>query len=218
MKKKHYTLGWIKQNVYTFLFYFLRLSCSYSSHSRHHPSLGLSTSSLTLRKRAQTFLSGRCPFFRALHLGIQLSLHPASSLFGNQQQLTHPPVKSSTLPLRKMPVFQGVAPRHTIFTSSCVIPLWTQQQLTHPPVNSSTLPLRKMPVFQGVAPRHTFFTSSCAIPLWDSATDHSPSSKQLNPSSQEDAQFLGRCTSAYIFHFILRHPSLGLRNSSRTLR
>ena len=49
---------------------------------------------------------------------------PASSLFGTQQQLTHPPVKSSTLPLRKMPVFQGVAPWHTIFTSSCVIPLW----------------------------------------------------------------------------------------------
>ena len=68
--------------------------------------------------------SGRCPFFRTLHLGIQFSPHPASSLFGTQQQLTHPPVKSSTLPLRKMPVFQGVAPWHTIFTSSCVIPLW----------------------------------------------------------------------------------------------
>ena len=51
-------------------------------------------------------------------------LFPASSLFGTQQQLTHPPVKSSTLPLRKMPVFQGVAPWHTIFNSSCVIPLW----------------------------------------------------------------------------------------------
>ena len=25
---------------------------------------------------------------------------------------------------RKMPVFQGAAPWHTIFTSSCVIPLW----------------------------------------------------------------------------------------------
>ena len=48
----------------------------------------------------------------------------ASSLFGAQQQLTHPPVKSSNFPLRNMPVFQGVAPRHTIFTSSCVIPLW----------------------------------------------------------------------------------------------
>ena len=36
----------------------------------------------------------------------------------------YPPVRSSILPLRKMPVFQGVAPQHTIFTSSCVIPLW----------------------------------------------------------------------------------------------
>ena len=49
---------------------------------------------------------------------------PASSLFGTQQQLTHPPVKSSTLLLRKMPVFQGVAPWHTIFTSCCTISLW----------------------------------------------------------------------------------------------
>ena len=162
--------------LYTFLFYFLRLSCSYSSHSLHHPSLGLSNSSLTLRQRAQPFLSGRCPFFRALHLGIQFLLHPASSLFGTQQQLTYPPVKNSTLPLRKMPVFQGVPPWHKIFTSSCV------------------------------------------IPLWDSATAHSPSGKELNPSSQEDARFSGRCTSAYNFHFILRHPSLGLSNSSLTLR
>ena len=114
---------------------------------------------------------------RFLHLGIQFSLHPASSLFGTQQQLTHPPVKSSTLPLRKIPAFQGVAPRHTVFTSSCV------------------------------------------IPLWGSATAHSPSGKELNPYySQEDACFSGRCTSAYSFHFILRHPSLGLSNSSLTLR
>ena len=51
MEKLFHTLSWIKQNVYTFLFYFLRLSCSYSSDSLHHPSLplGLSTSSLTLR-------------------------------------------------------------------------------------------------------------------------------------------------------------------------
>ena len=163
------------KHVYTFLFHFLRLSCSHSSRSLRHPSLGLSNSSLTLRQRAQPFLSGRCPFFRALHLGIQFSLHPASSLFGTQQQLTHPPVKSSTLPLRKMPVFQGVAPWHTIFTSSC------------------------------------------AIPLWDSATAQSPSCKELNPSSHEDAHFSGRCTLAYKFHFILRHPSLGLSDSSLTL-
>ena len=57
-----------------------------------------------------------------LHIGKLISLHPALSLFGTQQQLTHPPVKSSTLPLRMIPIFQGVAPRHTIFTSSCVIP------------------------------------------------------------------------------------------------
>ena len=75
-----------------------------------------------------------------------------------------------------------------------------------------------MPVFQDVAPRHTIFTSSCAIPLWGSATAHSPSSKELNPSSQEDARFSGSCTSAHNFHFILRHPSLGLSNSSLTLR
>ena len=93
----------------------------------------------------------------------------------------------------------------------------TQQQLTHPPVKSLTLRLRKMPVFQGVAPWHTIFTSSCVIPLWDSATAHSPSGKELNPSSQEDTRFSGRCTLAYNFHFILRHPSLGLSNSSITL-
>ena len=57
----------------------------------------------------------------------------------------------------------------------------------------------------------------CVIPLWDSATAHSPSGKELNPSSQEDARFSGRCTLAYNFHFILRHPSLGLSKSSLTL-
>ena len=142
------------KHVYTFLFHFLRLSCSHSPGSLRHPSLGLSNSSLTVRQRAQPFLSGRCPFFRALHLGIKFSLHSASSLFGTQQQLTHPPAKSSTLPLRKMPVFQGVGPWHKIFTSSCV------------------------------------------IPLWDSTTAHSPSGKELNPCSQEDVRFSGRCTLA----------------------
>ena len=63
-----------------------------------------------------------------------------------------------------------------------------------------------MPVFQGVAPRHTILTSSCVIPLWDSATAHSPSGKELNPSSQEDAHFSGRCTLAYNLQFMLRHP------------
>ena len=58
----------------------------------------------------------------------------------------------------------------------------------------------------------------CVILLWDSATAHSPSGKVLNPSSQEDARFSGRCTLPYNFHFILRRPFLGLSNSSLTLR
>ena len=91
-------------------------------------------------------------------------------------------------------------------------------QLTHPPVKSSTLHLRKMPIFQGVAHLETNFTFSCVIPLWNSATAHSPSCKELNPSSQEDARFSRRRTLAYNFHFILRHPSLGLSNSSLTLQ
>ena len=56
----------------------------------------------------------------------------------------------------------------------------------------------------------------CVIPLSDSAPAHSPSGKELNPSSQENAHFSGCCTLAYNFHFILCHPSLGLSNSSLT--
>ena len=47
---------------------------------------------------------------------------------------------------------------------------------------------------------------SCVIALWDSAAADSPSGKELNLSSQEDARFSGRCTLACIFHLILRHP------------
>ena len=64
---------------------------------------------------------------------------PALSFFGTQQQLTHPLVKCSTLPLRKMPVFQGVAPCHTIFTSSCVITLW-DSATAHPPSDKELNP------------------------------------------------------------------------------
>ena len=81
-------------------------------------------SATALRDRTQPFLSGRYPFLRVLHLGIQLSLHPVSSLFGTHQQLTDIPVKSSTLPPKKMPVFQGVLPWHTLFFLFCVISLW----------------------------------------------------------------------------------------------
>ena len=64
------------------------------------------------------------PFLFSLSVLQSFFSFPASALFATQQELTHPPVKSSTLLLRKMPIFQGVAPWHTIFTSSCVIPLW----------------------------------------------------------------------------------------------
>ena len=96
--------------------------------------------------------------------------------------------------------------------------LGTQQQLTHAPVKSSTLPIRKMPVFQGVAPRHTIFTSSCVIPLWDSATAHSPSVKERKPFLSGRCPFFRALHLGIQFHFILRHPSLGLSNSSLTFR
>ena len=72
--------------------------------------------------------SGRCPFFRTLHLGIQFSPHPASSLFGTQQQLTHPPVKSSNFPLLKNHVSQGLL-FVNVLTLSCLGSLWFA---THP--------------------------------------------------------------------------------------
>ena len=115
----------------------------------------------------------------------------AASLFGTQQQLAHPPVKSSTVPLRKMPVSQGVAPWHPIFTSPCITSRGTQQHLTHPLVNSSILPLRKMSIFQGVAPWHTNFFLSCVIPLWDFATAYSPSGKEFVPSFLDELCFSG---------------------------
>ena len=47
---------------------------------------------------------------------------------------------------------------------------------------------------------------------------HSPSDKELNSSYQEVARFSVRWTLAYNFHFILRHPSFRLSNSSLILR
>ena len=56
------------------------------------------------------------------------------------------------------------------------------------------------------------------IPLWDSAPAHSPFGKEINPFSQEDARFSGRWTLTCWFHFIQRHTSLVLSNSSLTIR
>ena len=108
MKKLSFVSSYINQDAYTFIFYFHRLSCSHTSHSLRYRSLELSTSSLTLRQRAHPFLSGRCPFFRSLYLGILFPRYPTSHHFGTQHKFTHPPVKSSTLPLRNMLVSQGV--------------------------------------------------------------------------------------------------------------
>ena len=57
-----------------------------------------------------------------------------------------------------------------------------------------------MPIFQGVAPWHTNFTLSCVIPLWDSATAHSPSVKELLPSSLNQSCFSGLILAIQIFH------------------
>ena len=102
------------------------------------------------------------------------------------------------------------------FSVSCLF--GTQHQVTHPPVKNSTLPLRKMLIFQGIAHRQTDFILSCVIRLRDSATAHSPSGKELNPSSQEDTRFSGLCILVYNSHFNLSHPSLGFSNCSLTLR
>ena len=124
MKKISYTLSCIKQiSILSFSISFvclvviLLIICvtpRWNSATAHSPS----------GEELNSSFQEKSPFFRALHLHIQILLHPASCLFGTQQQLTLPPVKSSTLPLRKIPVFQGVAPRHAISTLSCVIPLW----------------------------------------------------------------------------------------------
>ena len=53
-------------------------------------------------KELNLFILGRCSIFRALYLGILISLLPASSLNETQNQLTHPRVKILTPPLRKM--------------------------------------------------------------------------------------------------------------------
>ena len=58
-----------------------RCTLAYQFHfSLHQPSLSLSNSSLTLPLRAQPSLSGRCPFFRMLLLGILIPIFHVSSL------------------------------------------------------------------------------------------------------------------------------------------
>ena len=114
MKKLSYTLNCIKQNVYTFLSYFLRLSCSYSSHSLHHLPLGLCNSSLPSGKefnpssQEDARFSGRC-----------------TSAYNFHFILCHP---SSNFPLLKNHVSQGLL-FVGVFTLSCLGSLWF---VTHP--------------------------------------------------------------------------------------
>ena len=76
-----------------------RCTLAYQFHfSLHQPSLSLSNSSLTLPQRAQPSLSGRCPFFRMLLLGILIPIFHVSSLVSLveiKHQLTHSLEESS---------------------------------------------------------------------------------------------------------------------------
>ena len=91
----------------------------------------------SIKKDVHTFLF----YFLRLRLSCIHSSHSLHHSSLGLSTLTHPPVKRSTLPLRKMLVFQGVANQHTIFTSSCVIPLWdsaTAQSPSGKELNSSS--------------------------------------------------------------------------------
>ena len=103
-----------------------------------------------------------------MHLGIQFSLHPASYLFGTQQQLTHTPVRAQLFLLGRCPFFRALHLGIQFSVHPASYLFGTQQQPTHTPVKSSILPLRKILVFPGVVLRHTNFTLSCFIPLRDS--------------------------------------------------
>ena len=183
MKNLSHTLSCIKKDVYiSFVISFVCLvvillilcaiplwgSATVHSHSGKE---------LNPFSKENAHFSGRCTSTKLI------SLYPPLFLFGTQQQLTHPPVKGSSFRLRKTSVLQGVAPRHTIFTSYCVIPLW--DSATAHSTSSKEFNPSSQKNAQGAVPWHTIFISSCAIPLWNSAAAHSPSGKELNPFSLE---------------------------------
>ena len=74
-----------------------------------------------------------------------------------------PLVKSSTLPLWKMPAFQGVAPRHTIFISFCVVPLWDSATAYSPSGKELKLSSLEEWCFSGLI---NVLTLSCLGSLW----------------------------------------------------
>ena len=94
-----------------------------------------------------------------------------TSSLGTQQQLVHAPVKSSTFPLRKMRVFQGVALRQTKYIHPASSLAETQQQLTHPPAKSLLLPLWKN-YFSQVLLLCNVLILSCLGTLWFGTDPH----------------------------------------------
>ena len=88
------------------------------------------------------------------------------SFFETQHQLTHPPVKSLTLPHRKMPVFQSITPWRISFSLSCVIFLWDSVPVHSPfgkELNSSSQEYARFSVSSS---RHNVFISPYADSLW----------------------------------------------------
>ena len=132
---------------------------------------------------------------------------------------THPPVKSSTLPLRKMPVFQGVPPWHTIFTSPCVIPLW----------DSATVHSSSGKELNSSSQEDTRFSGRCTLAynfLLHPASSLFWAQQQLIHPPVKSSTLLLRRIPVFqdvapwhtIFYFILHHPSLGLSKNSLNLR
>ena len=143
-----------------------------------------------IKQDVYTFLS---LFLSSIFLSFFFFLVP--SLFETHDQLTHPPVKCSTIPLRKMTVSQGVSRQYTNFTPSWVVPLRnsaTAHSTFGKALNSSShkdarfsgrctlaYEFRIQNPRQKIKQKKKNFILSCVIPLWNSATAHSLSSKEL---------------------------------------
>ena len=115
------------------------------------------------------------PFLFSLSFLQSFFSFSASSLFGTQYQLIHPPVKSSTLPLRKMPIIQGVAHRQTNFTLSSVISLWDSATSRSPSSKELNLSSREDTRFSGRCALACKFHFILRHPLWDLPSGHQTS-------------------------------------------
>ena len=101
------------------------------------------------------------PFLLPLPILPSFFSFSASSFFGTLQHLTHPPAKSATLPLNKMPIFEGAEPWHINFTLSCFISLWNSAP-AHLLSGKELRPSSQEYVrFSGRSSRHNVFILSC---------------------------------------------------------